>query len=387
VVTKLAQRMSGKTVEACVDFDDHPVMQEVRAERVATMVSLWGVGVPLKDASDYLTMDLPRVPGDDTGYLPFSVQPVDGQLPELDPAFDETSIDPVQEMRRALLARKMGIVSQPPAPLEHTCGSYADIETKGADPRWRRAMLSRRATAKQFESKISRVLMQARSETLSKLAALPDDTARSLAQSHTKGVAADFVFDLAKFADSFFKGVRQVSAAAVADAGNDVWRELGKDDPWKSPPAAVSEFVAQRENLLKNVPNDVFDSIRDEIQAGFDAGESKAKIAARIRGKFNEISVGRSRTIAQTETSAAYGFGNNQAQRDAGIQWRKWLSSGLGNVRETHQAADGQVVRIDEPFRVGAALLMYPGDSDGPPEEVCNCHCVAIAVKGENEDE
>jgi uncharacterized protein with gpF-like domain len=194
------------------------------------------------------------------------------------------------------------------------------------------------------------------------------------------------VFDLAKFADNFFKGMRQVSASAVGEAGNDVWRELGKDDPWQSPPAAVSEFVAQRENLLKNVPNDVFDSIRDEIQAGFDAGESKAKIAARVRSKFNEISVGRSRTIAQTETSAAYGFGNNQAQRDAGIQWRKWLSSGLDNVRESHQAADGQVVRIDEPFRVGAALLMYPGDSDGPPEEVCNCHCVAIAVKGENDE-
>jgi hypothetical protein len=378
--------MSGKPVEACVDFDDHPVMQEVRAERVATMVSLWGVGVPLKDASDYLTMDLPRVPGDDTGYLPFSVQPVSGQLPELDPAFDETATDPVTEMRRALLARKLGLESKQVF-TPHTCGSYADIEAKGADPRWRKAMLSRRATAKQFESKISRVLMQARSETLAKLAAMPDDTARSLPQSHSKGVAADFVFDLAKFADNFFKGMRQVSAAAVGEAGNDVWRELGKDDPWQSPPAAVSEFVAQRENLLKNVPGDVFDNIRDEIQAGFDAGESKAKIAARIRSKFNEISVGRSRTIAQTETSAAYGYGNNQAQRDAGIQWRKWLSSGLDNVRETHQKADGQVVRIDEPFRVGDALLMYPGETDlAHPEETINCHCVAIAVKGENDE-
>jgi hypothetical protein len=145
--------------------------------------------------------------------------------------------------------------------------------------------------------------------------------------------------------------------------------------------------VAQRENLLKNVPGDVFDSIRDEIQAGFDAGESKAKIAARVRAQFNEISVGRSKTIAQTETSAAYGYGNNRAQRDAGIQWRKWLSSGLDNVRESHQAADGQVVRIDEPFRVGDALLMYPGETDlAHPEETINCHCVAIAVKGENDE-
>jgi hypothetical protein len=354
------------------------------------MVSLWGVGVPLKDASDYLTMDLPRVPGDDTGYLPFSVQPVDGQLPELDPAFDETATDPVQEMRRALLARKLGFQSKEVF-TPHTCGTFADIEAKGADPRWRKAMLSRRATAKQFESKISRVLMQARSETLAKLAALPDDTARSL---HTKqGVAADFVFDLAKFADSFFKGMRQVSASAVGEAGNDVWRELGKDDPWQSPPAAVSEFVAQRENLLKNVPNDVFDSIRDEIQAGFDAGESKAKIAARVRAQFNEISVGRSRNIAQTETSAAYGFGSYSAQRDAGIQWREWLTSGLDNVRDSHAEQNGVRAPIDgtwtltNPETGASARLAYPGDPSAPAEFVCNCHCVAIAVKGENEDE
>jgi RNase adaptor protein for sRNA GlmZ degradation len=104
-------------------------------------------------------------------------------------------------MRRALLARKLGLESKQVF-TPHTCGSYADVEVKGADPRWRKAMLSRRATAKQFESKISRVLMQARSETLAKLAALPDDTARSL---HTKqGVAADFVFDLRVLPNPFY---------------------------------------------------------------------------------------------------------------------------------------------------------------------------------------
>ena len=189
------------------------------------------------------------------------------------------------------------------------------------------------------------------------------------------------MFDLTKFAENFFRGMRAVSANAISTAGNDVWKEIGKDDVWSAPPQAVVEFVGQRENLLKNVPQDVFDSIRDEIQAGFDAGESKAKIAARVRAQFNEISVGRSRVIAQTETSAAYGYGDFTAQKDAGIQWREWVTSGLDNVRPSHQDANGQRVRIDEPFRVGDALLMFPGETDlAHPEETINCYCTTAAV-------
>jgi hypothetical protein len=30
---------------------------------------------------------------------------------------------------------------------------------------------------------------------------------------------------------------------------------------------------------------------------------------------------------------------------------------------------------MDEPFTVGGASLMYPGDPAGPAEEVINCRC------------
>jgi hypothetical protein len=214
-----------------------------------------------------------------------------------------------------------------PPPVAHTCGSFADIEAKGADPRWRKKMIARRATVKQFESRINRVLMDARRETLANLEGYTPAKA-----ALARGVAADFIFDLVKFTESFFKGMRAVSANAINEAGNDVWKELGKDDVWSAPPQAVVDYVDSRKNLLSNVPQDIFDSIRGELQTGFNEGESKEKIAARVRSKFNEISVGRSRTIAQTETSAAYGFADYNAQKDAGIQWREWLSSGLADT-------------------------------------------------------
>jgi SPP1 gp7 family putative phage head morphogenesis protein len=193
------------------------------------------------------------------------------------------------------------------------------------------------------------------------------------------------MFDLAKFSESFFKGLRTVSATAVQDAGNAVWQSLGKDDPWKVAPAKVQEFVARRENRCKDIPDDVWERIRARLQESYDAGDSTDKIAAAIRAEFNAIEKGQARVIAITETGAAYGYGEHESQKDAGITKRRWLTSGNANVRESHAAAEGQVRGIDEPFDVGGAQLMYPGDENGPPEEVINCHCVAVAEIGEKE--
>jgi 2'-5' RNA ligase len=42
---------------------------------------------------------------------------------------------------------------------------------------------------------------------------------------------------------------------------------------------------------------------------------------------------------------------------------------------EEYDGLDGQTVRLDDTFEVGADQLQYPGDPDGSPEEVCNCRC------------
>jgi hypothetical protein len=42
---------------------------------------------------------------------------------------------------------------------------------------------------------------------------------------------------------------------------------------------------------------------------------------------------------------------------------------------EDYDGLDGQTVALDATFDVGEAQLQFPGDPDGPPEEVCNCRC------------
>jgi len=63
-------------IAAAFDWSEHSTMQAARRERFAALDKLWGKGVPLRVCSDVLDLGLPRVPGDDIGYLPSTVSPI-----------------------------------------------------------------------------------------------------------------------------------------------------------------------------------------------------------------------------------------------------------------------------------------------------------------------
>lgn len=58
---------------------------------------------------------------------------------------------------------------------------------------------------------------------------------------------------------------------------------------------------------------------------------------------------------------------------------KKWNAIIDEVTRQNHADADGQVVDIDRPFRVGDSLLMYPKDTSlgATDDEVINCRCWA----------
>jgi hypothetical protein len=68
-----------------------------------------------------------------------------------------------------------------------------------------------------------------------------------------------------------------------------------------------------------------------------------------------------------------------QAAQQSGLTLQKeWLATGDSHTRFTHMEADGQTVGMDEPFIVGGAELQYPGDPDGPSQEVVGCRCTQV---------
>lgn len=62
---------------------------------------------------------------------------------------------------------------------------------------------------------------------------------------------------------------------------------------------------------------------------------------------------------------------------------KRWRSRHDDRVRSSHRKADGQAVGLDEPFRVGGAELMYPGDPSGPAGEILNCRCEMYLITTE----
>ncbi len=390
----------GKPVSAWWDFSQHSTMQQVRSERLGDFGKLWAIGMPAKEAGEYLSLGLPRFPGDDQGYLPFSVAAVDGAsaepLPEPgSPAAgqgdtgtggqgDEPTA-PLDKLVRLLEARRAPALPAPLSPgllvpLSCSCGTITldDLATRAGDTTrlklWKFHMLARRAAVKRCEAKFSKVLQTARAEVLAKIGA---SEGKAVA---TKAAAADFLFDLSKFTGALKGEMRKAALASLTEAGTALFTEVAKDDVYTMPPARVTQFVKDRENKLTDVAENIFARIKEALQDGLDDGESTAKLAARIKATFNEIDDGRAMTIAQTETSAAYGYARQDAMDQAGVEWKEWLTSGLDNVRTTHLEAEGQRQTVNDPFSVGAAKLFFPGDPAGPPNEVINCHCVAIAV-------
>lgn len=396
---RLLRIMTGADVEAYFDWDEHPTMQAVRNERIEAALKLWGTGMPMREVNSYLDMGLPEFAGWDQGYLPFSLQPAGAVLPDAPaepgspadvpgavPTGDGAADDEVALMLKAL-KRQRSEAGDQKSEVEDlklelaTCvhGSGC-AETKGAGDLWLAHWRSRQATIKAYAAKFNKALMQARSQVLANV----EKYGRHF-EKVFKAAVADLNFDLADWEDGLLVEFGKAGRNALNTAGRQAKAEIGQaDDAWTMPPAKAVSFLKGRENFLRDIADSVHQAIEDSLIEGINGGETMQELAARVRGEFNGISKARAMTIASTETAAAYGAARQEALEQSGIEWKKWLTSGNDNVRPTHQAAEGQTRRIDEPYDVGGASLMFPSDGSlgAGPEEVINCHCVSIAVEG-----
>lgn len=172
--------------------------------------------------------------------------------------------------------------------------------------------------------------------------------------------------------------------AAMREAMND-GGELQADAlgiNWRSADPRVVEALKWRKtNLERVVDQYTARAVRDTLAAGYKASDTERDLIRRLSagGMFSKE---RAQRIARTETHNAVMGGAFAAMEQAGVTGKQWLSA--IDARPTHREANGQYQDLADPFEVGDAELMYPGDpvgGAGYPEEVVNCRCTLLTVR------
>ena len=155
-------------------------------------------------------------------------------------------------------------------------------------------------------------------------------------------------------------------------------------DPW------VSTYLNETGNRLVRLPDEVYGLIVAELERGIREQESIPDIAKRVEvvltATGSERWPNRAVTVARTETLAAVNAGVFRSaeldaqQRGDPAPFKQWIATADPRTRPTHREADKQRTLLREPFRVGGAQLLYPGDPTGPANEVINCRCSLFPV-------
>lgn len=125
------------------------------------------------------------------------------------------------------------------------------------------------------------------------------------------------------------------------------------------------------------------DQVRKIIENAIEAGLSVDDTANRLRQTYDGFKGVRAETIARTETASAVNYGKlshaTEAEQELGlVVTKEWLATQDDRTRETHAAADGETVALQEKFQVGSDYLDHPGDPAGSAAEIVNCRCTIV---------
>ena len=135
------------------------------------------------------------------------------------------------------------------------------------------------------------------------------------------------------------------------------------------------EAISQRAQT--NFEQEIMRQLRTVVSQSFDAGLSAEATAAAIREKVLQVIPSSAQMLAETMLTTLVNERSIAAAQKAfpdGVN-KTWLTVGDNRVRAAHSAAEGQTVPVDQPFSVGGASLMYPGDPTGPLRLVARCRC------------
>ena len=147
----------------------------------------------------------------------------------------------------------------------------------------------------------------------------------------------------------------------------------------------TSNWINTWSEQLANVMNvSTEDKLRNILSRAMEKGKGVEKVAQELVDNGTMENITRARTTALTEMLRANSVSAQEAYiQSPAVSDKKWRHTGAGksNPRENHIDMDGQIVAVNEPFKLKGAdgniyYPMYPRDNCLPPGESINCHCI-----------
>lgn len=186
----------------------------------------------------------------------------------------------------------------------------------------------------------------------------------------------------------YVEDLNELTRGIVVDFGQDAIDEFVKDDLlFNINRPAMQNFIADdmfaRSKLINGTQAETLQRV---ITEGYNRGLSQDGIANLITDKYEEISVGRAKTIARTEVGRSAGIATQEGFLQAGVVYKEWLSARDGDVREDHQFMDGQVEALDDPFvgPGGETSMIVPPNSGVSGFDI-NCRCISVPLETRDE--
>lgn len=124
--------------------------------------------------------------------------------------------------------------------------------------------------------------------------------------------------------------------------------------------------------FAESINETTFGKLQREFAESLSEGESRDKLVNRIKETYGNIEKSRAATIARTEVQAVSQKGTFEGYKQAGMPIKIWVAVMDSKTRDWHANLDGEERPINNPFSNG---LQFPGDPNGPADEVVNCRC------------
>ncbi len=135
--------------------------------------------------------------------------------------------------------------------------------------------------------------------------------------------------------------------------------------------AAMREAVTANVALIKSIPVEYLDGVRETVEKAFAAGERFESVAKRI-AHIGDVTENRARLIARDQISKMNASFNEVRQTSVGIKRYTWSGALDKRERPSHRALEGSEHAWASPPLVDGEHV-HPG-------EAINCRCAAIPV-------